>query len=496
MSKFIKEFFLFFIPILLIPHFLNNSYAQSIEVYIKIDKGSVLSVSGRNSGANVRRDRKNLSFLRSSVGIDDLAARISDVKLIDDAGISMPHRKFIAGEFVGEKAFSQWSYKIDVAALKDTKAAAHVSWISGDTGILMLDDLLPQFRSEGGKTSAKVTLDLPDGWRAFTSNRMTYGNNFDLPDLEKSVIFIGKGLLELPVAVAGARLNLLLDGDWNFTHKDAADVVREIYSEYRNLFGSDPGQDIYIGLVKFPKAVNPGVWQAETRGRNITIISSDMPFKAQSVQRLHEQLRHEVFHLWLPNAVNLSGNYDWFYEGFALYQSLKTGVQLNRIGFTDFLDTLSRAHNIDSMQTQRSSLIEASANRWNGSDTHVYARGMLVAFLCDIALLGKSKGNTSVSHVIREIFEKNRFPNQRRDGNTAILEGLRADGRLSSIVAKYIMGAEKIDWESNTQTVGLENDPGNARTSLRVKEKPNGRQKVLLNKLGYNNWRKMPRKSE
>ena len=42
----------------------------------------------------------------------------------------------------------------------------------------------------------------------------------------------------------------------------------------------------------------------------------------------------------IPNDVNLSGNYDWFYEGFALYQSLKLAVGLNRIRFEDFLDTL------------------------------------------------------------------------------------------------------------------------------------------------------------
>jgi predicted metalloprotease with PDZ domain len=111
-----------------------------------------------------------------------------------------------------------------------------------------------------------------------------------------------------------------------------------------------------------------------------------------------------MFHLWIPNGVNLTGNYDWFYEGFALYESLKLAVRMNRIGFADFLDTLSRAHTIDSAQSQRISLIQASANRFGGSNTQVYARGMLVAFLTDLAMLQQSKGKKSVDDLLRDLY--------------------------------------------------------------------------------------------
>ena len=173
--------------------------------------------------------------------------------------------------------------------------------------------------------------------------------------------------------------------------------------------------------MKFPSRCSVGTWEADTRGSTITIVSSDMPFKTQSLQRLHEQLRHEIFHLWIPNGVNLSGNYDWFYEGFALYQSLKVGVAVNRIRFEDMLDTLSRAYNIDSMQSQKLSLIDASKNRWNGSNTQVYARGMLVAFLCDLALLEKSKGKLSTDDLLRDLYEAHRPTAPRQDGNAAVL---------------------------------------------------------------------------
>jgi predicted metalloprotease with PDZ domain len=227
------------------------------------------------------------------------------------------------------------------------------------------------------------------------------------------------------------------------------------------------------------------------RGANITIFSAEMPFKTQSVQRLHEQLRHEIFHLWMPNNLNLSGNYDWFYEGFALYQSLRTGVAVNRLRFEDFLDTLARAHSIDTLQTQRVSLVEASKNRWNGANTQIYARGMLVAFLCDIAVLDKSKGKNSLSDILRQIYQKHSYPNARSEGNTAVLSVLRERAELRPIVEKYVDGTENIVWKTDLGAVGIESAEENFQTKLKVTAKPNGRQKDLLNELGYNNWRKL-----
>lgn len=494
MSKPNHAFSLFLIAFLQILQFFTNAGAQDIEAKIKIEPqiGSIVSISGKNPIGMQR----NFSFLLSRAGIENLADRISEVSLFDKYGKSVTYKKFIAGEYVADADFVSWSYKIDLTPFKSQRAAAHVSWLTAESGILMLDDLLPKFGKNGEKISAGVDLEMPVGWRAFSDNRRTNGYVFESADVEMGVIFAGKGLLELPVAVAGASLQIIFDGEWNFTHDEARESAREIYNEYRNLFGSDSGEKVYIALMKFPVPVNPGIWEAETRGRNVTVISSDMPFKSQAVQRLHEQLRHEIFHLWLPNGVNLSGNYDWFYEGFALYQSLKSGVQLNRVGFNDFLDTLSQAHNIDNIQPGRISLIEVSKNRWSISNRNVYARGMLVAFLCDLAILEKSRGRKSVQDIFRAVFEKHRYPNKREDGNTAVLNALEANGELLQIIEKYVKGVEKIDWLDKLPTAGIENEPGISRTKLRVKEKLNGRQKALLDKLGYNSWRKLSRKSK
>ena len=216
-----------------------------------------------------------------------------------------------------------------------------------------------------------------------------------------------------------------------------------------------------------------------------------MPFKTLSLQRLHEQLRHELFHLWIPNNLALTGNYDWFYEGFTVYKALKTGVQTNQIRFEDFLDTLSQAYKIDDFQTPSISLIEASKNRWNGANSQVYSRGMLVAFLCDVALLRQSKGKHSIDDIFREIYGKYRIPNELQDGNTAILSVLGNYTELRTIVENYIKGVSKIDWTSDLESIGIEMSKTDFSINLNVKSKLDKRQKDLLNKLGYNNWRKI-----
>jgi predicted metalloprotease with PDZ domain len=192
----------------------------------------------------------------------------------------------------------------------------------------------------------------------------------------------------------------------------------------------------------------------------------------------------------MPNGVNLSGSFDWFYEGLALYESLKLGVSLNRIRFYDYLDTLSRAINIDTLESNRGSLIEMSKNRWNGANAQLYARGMLVAFAFDVALLAKSGGKRSVTEVLREVFTRHRIE-RAQDGNTAILKILRGYPELVPIIDRTVTGNGYIVWEPLLSPVGLETEARGRSQHLGPVAKPSGRQRDLLDKLGYNSWRKL-----
>lgn len=477
--------------------------AQEIEANIKIEPAPApfARVEGKFLLPN---KSKNLAFSRSIAGIENLGERISDLTLTDKDGKIISYKKLIAGEYLAEEAASNFSYKIDLTPSKKLSSMAHVSWLNDEKGILMLDDLLPQF---GWAASAKINFEMPDGWTV-TANEKTSGkNSFFIENAEKAIFLVGKDLREKGFLIGeGWRyknlsegrysLDIAISGEWLFSDAEAVDTAREVLGEYEKIFGEFPSIRMQIFLVRFPKEVKLGNWEAETRGSNVVILSSDMPFKTQSVQRLHEQLRHELFHLWIPNNLALSGSYDWFYEGFALYQSLRTAVALNRIRFEDFLDTLGRAYDLDNMQSQKVSLIEASKNRWSGANPQIYARGMLVAFLTDVALLRESKGKRSVADIFRALYEKHRKPNSPQDGNAAIINILESHAELRPLVERYIKGAENIAWQTDLESIGIETNGENFPIKLTVKAKLKGRQKDLLDELGYNNWRKLSQKSK
>jgi hypothetical protein len=486
MSKPLQTIFYTAFVFALVLQIFSNSQAQTLETKIKITDSDAF-IKGNFIDAEKAKNVTNFSFLKSYTNIENLGERISDVNLSDKSGQSVNYKKLIDGEFLAENGFQSWSYRTNLSVSKNISAMAHVSWISDEQGILMLGDLLPEF---GENIPAKITFELPKDWHISTVEKRLGENVFSVSDVEKAIFYIGKNWREKEIAVGDAKLSLIMSGEWQVSDDEAAATTRDILAFYEKLFGAKPFEKAQVFLGKFPREVKTGRWEAETRGSNITIFSSEMNFKTQSLQRLHEQLRHEIFHFWLPNGVNLSGNYDWFYEGFALYQSLKIGVAANRIRFEDFLDTLGRAHSIDTLQSQKTSLIEASKNRWNGANTQVYARGMLVAFLTDIALLQKSKGKSSLPEILREIYQKHNFSAQRQDGNTAILNILQTHSELRPIVEKYVKGTENIVWQTDLDAIGIESLTENFTTKLKVKTKLSGRQKDLLDKLGYNNWRK------
>ena len=467
-------------------------FTQELAVTIKIE--SVSTPSARVEGRFLQENTsKNWAFLRSIAGAENLGERISDLTLTDKNGKAISYKKLIAGEYLAEEIAANFSYKVDLTVPKKHSAMAHVSWIDNEQGLLMLDDLLPQF---GKDVFTQINFELPDKWKITGNEAFSAENSVNVSKIEKAVFRIGKNARVLMNVDPNNRFRVNISGEWLFSDTEAVQTSDEILREYTKIFGKIEIITPQIFLLRFPKETKIGNWEAETRGSNVVILSSDMPFKNQSVQRLHEQLRHELFHLWIPNNLALSGNYDWFYEGFALYQSLRTGVALNRIRFEDFLDTLARAYDLDNFQSQKISLIEASKNRWSGANAQVYARGMLVAFLADVALLRESKGRRSVNDILRELYAKHQKPNEMQDANAAILNILESHAELRALVGRYIKGAEKLDWQTDLESIGIETNGENFPSKLAVKSKLKARQKDLLNELGYNNWRKLSQKSK
>lgn len=489
MSKKIRPILLVFVLNGLILQFFTFAKGQDIEATIKIASADRFNADIRVefvSKTQTEDESRKLWFLDDYAGIRGLTDRLSPVYVYDKQGYLIARRSFSAVDTPSSRFIGRLDYSVDLEP-RSAAAGAHISWIDEENGLLMLDDLLPQAM---GKT-ATVHLVLPAGWKIQSTEIEREPSIFKVTNIEKTIFAVGQGWRQSERRTDDHLLRTSLAGDWLFSDSDLPEMAGGITERYAKTFGGEPSKESQIVMFRMPSDVPFGRWEAETRGATVMITSSDMPFDTQSKQRLHEQLRHEIFHLWIPNGVNLSGNYDWFYEGFALYQSLRMGVASNRIRFDDFLDTLGRAITTDSLHSNGLSLIDSSKNRFGGANTTLYARGLAAAFLCDLALLDRSKGKRSVENILREIFQKHHNSAVRVDGTEAVLAAFSAYPELKPIVDRYIKGGEKIAVDEHFVTSGIEAITQNSVTNLRVLAKPNSRQKALLDKLGYNTWRKL-----
>lgn len=471
--------------------FILQIRAQEVSVRIKITSENRVSVEGSFKDESVSQN--NWSFLQDYADASNLAERIYDFQVFDKKGEKLEIKKLNSGEYLAEIKPSTFKYQVDLTPSKKITDSAHASWLTQNQGILMLADILPHLKSE----SVYIDFDLPQDFKITHSYPLL--ENFDSKDFELSdaVLIVGRNWREREISFSEnnqkKKVKLAIAGEWQFSDEEILEMTKSIFEEYRNIFGEIPNSISQIILSPFPQEnTNSDRWRAETRGSTVTIISGVLPYKTQALQRLHEQLRHEIFHLWMPNSLSLSGNFDWFYEGFTIYQALRTGVLLNQIRFEDYLNTLAKAYDLSEGQT--SSLIEASNKRWLGAGNFVYAKGLVVAFLCDAAILQTSKGKRSLKDVFREIYRKHKKSNQIQDGNSAIISILRSFPELNPIIMNYLEGKSKINWENDLSLVGIGAVKSDFGIELKVLDKLNGRQKDLLDKLGYNQWRKNSQK--
>lgn len=491
MKKWFSHISLGFVALLLLSCGVS---AQDFEAKIKVFPGSSkIEITGKLLSQNSSKFVKNWAFKKFTGGAEDYVERISELNLTNENGAQISYKKLIENEYLADGEAANFSYRVELKAAEYLSSKAHFSWLEDEQGSLMLDDLLPQLFHENNQPFfAKVYFELPEDWKIIGTVKKSDDKSFLIENFENAVFAVGKNWREREIKLDNFQVKIALFGKWQFSDEQSILMSKEILENYERVFGGFPKNETQIFLV--PVKNKFGRWEAETRGSNLTIVSGDMPFETQSLQRLHEQLRHELFHLWIPNDLALTGNYAWFYEGFTVYQSLKTAIAANRIRFEDFLDTIEQAFNQASFSDEQLSLIELSKNQLNSSNPQIYSRGMLVAFLCDIAILRESRGKSSIAEIFREIYQKHRIPNKVKDGNEAITDVLKSRKELRPIFEKYIKGAEKFDWQTDLESIGIEAKTENSFARLRVKTKLSGRQKDLLNELGYNNWRKSRKK--
>jgi predicted metalloprotease with PDZ domain len=277
-------------------------------------------------------------------------------------------------------------------------------------------------------------------------------------------------------------------GRWAFSDEDVARTAGDILKEYEEMMGGMPLKRARVLLLPFPEPAPANTWSAETRGGTVVLLSGQIPSKTFALSRLDGILAHELLHLWVPNGLSLDGEYDWFYEGFTLYQATRRSLRRGQLTFQDYLNAMGRSYDNYKAagDAQKYSLVEASRRRWTLAPALVYDKGMLVAFLYDLALTQRTGGKNSLDDVYRTLFRRHGSKAAREDGSRAVSNVLGSTGGMNDFITNYVEGRTQIDLAAQLAPFGLRLETVGGRTRLVVGESLNRSQRDLLRNLGYN----------
>jgi predicted metalloprotease with PDZ domain len=448
------------------------------------------------------------SFPNSYAGVTELGNRIERLEAFDTAGAEIPVRKIAPGQFEATTAAPRFRYEVNLAPPAQISDAARVSWLTFTRGLLMLADLLPTNRSEEGKAgdgekkraateSAIVRVKAPDSWAVYSNENQNAAGDFTVPDVDRAVFAVGSQLRSSQVSASGMTMRLVTDGEWAFADSEALKLGADVLKIDREVFGAMPSKQGTLILLPFPQSAATSKWSAETRGSTVTLLMGKLPSKTAALSQLSVPLTHELFHLWVPNGLALDGDYDWFYEGFTVYQAARTAVRLGLLTFQEFLNAIARAFDAYAVAVDhdRWSLVEASRRRWTVGAPSVYSKSMVVAFLYDLKVRSQSRGKHSLDDAYRKTFQdyhssdagSNRAAaGQGTDGNEVAANALASDSSMQGFVRQFIRDPVTISLASELTPFGLRVETFGLRTRVSVSEQMSKPQRDLLRELGYN----------
>lgn len=425
-----------------------------------------------------------LSFRNTYGGVLGLGERIEMLAAIKANGETIAVQKLAPGEFQTPEEFTHFKYDVNVAEPSRPSQMSHVSWLNREQGLLMLADLLPQATKDSGNFSAAlISVDAPMGW-SVASNVKKEGLQFSTDEPENAVFLIGPSVHEKIQRLAASNLSIITSGKWPFSDKDAIEITLRIIEEYSRVTRFDLKRNAVLMLLPFPGEAGPESWSAETRGNDVVLLLGRKASGKRVLSRLGIVLSHELFHLWVPNSLKLDGNYDWFFEGFTLYQALRMDLRLGLISFDDYLETIARVYDsyLSSVDHDRLSLIESSERRWTTSSSLVYEKGMLVAFIYDLSLRNLTDCRATLEDVYSELF---RLPAGQGSANEIIIKLLSEPHGLESFAKDYVESAGKINLGSEVSAYGIQVQRGGSGTRLVLGRDLSKAQRKLLGCIGY-----------
>ena len=279
------------------------------------------------------------------------------------------------------------------------------------------------------------------------------------------------------------ELESFITGTWPFKDSVAMKTATRVMDKYQELTGFKLPSRPVLMIAPLPVSTGVTKWRAQTRGSTVLLLMDPQAQIANWRGQLEIIFSHEILHLWVPNALALQGDYDWFFEGFTLYVALLTALELKAIDFREYLDTLARVYDSYISYPNILTLIEASERRWTHPWPVVYDKGMLVAFLFDLLLRRDSGGKTTLASRYRELFSPGTA--DRGDGNDVIIRLLSSTPAAAELARAYISGKKDLELEPFLGSYGLVLDTSAKNSRLNVSAKIDADQKRLLKSLGY-----------
>ncbi len=445
----------------------------------------VVSLAPPRVSVEGKRDKPTTvwSFRTTYAGQLGLGARVEQLTLADAQGVPVTVRQLAPGEYEAAQPASSFHYEVKLDPPATDADAAHISWLTEERGVLMPGDLLPL-----PAANVKLRLTLPAGWQSIALDEQGADGLYEIAQAESSMLLVGPALRCEQGHAGALAFTFAATGEWAFTDQDVAHIVQEILQEHERATASVPRRRALIIVAPFPRPVAAHVWSAETRGGTVLMLTGRASAKNAALAQLTMPLVHELFHLWVPNGLALTGDYDWFFEGFTLYQSERAGVRLGYLNFQHYLDNLALAFDQtrNARESASLSLLEAARRRWSDPTAAVYHRGMLAAYLYDLSVRRQTGGKRSLDDVYRTLFHQRRATSADRDGNAVVLEMLDAVAGGPALTERYVKRGGVIDIAADIESYGLQIATEGARTRISVAPQLSHAQRDFLKQIGYN----------
>ncbi len=379
--------------------------------------------------ANLAVPSRSWSFRNAYAGALGIADRIDGFRA--NGALA---RKIAVGEFRSEQNAGTIDYLVRLRRPSPAQVA-HVTWLTEDHGFLMFADLLPQ-----AIEAFSVEFVLPSGWTIHSSLTAEANGIYHVFEPDDAVFFVGRSIRK----DSKKELDSFVTGTWPFKDSVATKAATRVMEKYLELTGFKLPFRPVVMIAPMPVTSDVTKWRAQTRGSTVLVLMDPQQITNWKGQ-LEIIFAHEVLHLWVPNSLQLQGDYDWFFEGFTLYTALLTALDLKAIDFREYLDTLRRVYDSYSSYPHDLSLIDASERRWTSAWPVVYDKGMLVAFRFVLLLRKESGGKTTLASRYRELFD--RPAADRGNGNEVIIGLLSSSPAAADLAKKYIQGSTELEVE-------------------------------------------------